>query len=187
MSGGVQTWTVPATGQYSIEAWGAAGGTQLYGNDFPGGRGAKLRGTFSLTAGQTLRILVGQMGENTRASNQDNAAPGGGGGSFVWNSAGNTLLIAAGGGGGGGRQDNGSNTDANTGTSGNRAHSNDNGGSGGNGGRPNAGGSSYWAGGGCGWLTDGTGGNNGTAYNRNPGSMAHMVVSDLRWRRWSAL
>ena len=41
---GIQEWIVPADGTYSIEAWGAAGGTQLYQNDYPGGNGAKITG-----------------------------------------------------------------------------------------------------------------------------------------------
>ena len=169
VSGGIQIWTVPATGDYKIETVGAAGGTQLYQGDYPGGKGASMSGEFSLTQGTVLKIIVGQKGENTRADNQDNAAPGGGGGSFVWLSSSNALLIAAGGGGGGGR--NGDvNVNANTTIGGNSANSQTNGGTSGNGGRTNAGGGSYWAGGGAGWLSDGTGGNNSSNYNFNPGS-----------------
>ncbi len=84
VSGGIQTWTVPATGNYTIEAAGAQGG--------PGGRGAVVRGVFSLTAGQPIKILVGQQGG---AGSGD----GGGGGSFVTQSN-NTPIIIAGGGGG---------------------------------------------------------------------------------------
>jgi len=175
---GIQEWIVPADGTYSIEAWGAAGGTQLYQNDYPGGNGAKIIGSFTLTENDVLKIIVGQKGEDTRMSGAcpapppahcDNAAPGGGGGSFVWKLASEeTLLIAAGGGGGGGRGDNGTNTNANTGKNGHRSLTNDNGGISGNGGRPNTGGSSYWAGGGAGWITDGTGGNNAAAYIYTP-------------------
>ena len=175
---GIQEWIVPADGTYSIEAWGAAGGTQLYQNDYPGGNGAKIIGSFTLTENDVLKIIVGQKGEDTRMSGAcpapppahcDNAAPGGGGGSFVWKSAlEETLLIAAGGGGGGGRGDNGTNTNANTGKNGHRSLTNDNGGISGNGGRPNTGGSSYWAGGGAGWITDGTGGNKAAAYIYTP-------------------
>jgi hypothetical protein len=166
---GIQEWTVPTNGTYSIEAWGAAGGTQLYQDDYPGGDGAKIIGSFTLTQDDVLKILVGQKGENTRINYENNAAPGGGGGSFVWKSASEeTLLIAAGGGGGGGRGDNGTNTNANTGKNGHRSLTNDNGGISGNGGRPNTGGSSYWAGGGAGWITDGTGGNKAAAYIYTP-------------------
>jgi hypothetical protein len=170
---GIQEWIVPADGTYSIEAWGAAGGTQLYQNDYPGGYGAKIIGSFTLTEDDVLKIIVGQKGEDTRTSVQcpthcDNAAPGGGGGTYVWNGVNNTLLIAAGGGGGGFRfSHNG--VHANFNTSGNAANSLSNGGTGGNGGLPNTGNYSYWAGGGAGWIKDGTGGNNETAHSYTPG------------------
>ncbi len=167
---GIQEWIVPADGTYSIEAWGAAGGTQLYQNDYPGGYGAKIIGSFTLTEDDVLKIIVGQKGEDTRTSDQcpthcDNAAPGGGGGSFVWKSASEeTLLIAAGGGGGGGRTSH-DGKHANFSTSGNAANSLNNGGTNGDGGTSNTGGKSYWAGGGAGWSNDGTGGANNTNYN----------------------
>jgi len=166
---GIQEWTVPTTATYTIEIWGAAGGTQLYSGDYPGGYGAKMKGDFDLTQGEVIKIMVGQKGENTRSTNQDNAAPGGGGGGFVWKSSGNTLLIAAGGGGGGGRSSH-SGRHANSSTSGNAANGLSNGGSSGNGGTSNSGGGSYWAGGGAGWSNDGTGGNQSTNYTYSPGS-----------------
>ena len=189
VSGGIQIWTVPVTGDYKIEAIGAAGGTQLYAGDYPGGMGASMSGEFSLTQGTVLKIIVGQKGENTRASNQDNAAPGGGGGSFVWLSSSNTLLIAGGGGGGGGRNGDGA-VNAMTSVNGNAAYGQSNGGSNGNGGRTNYGGSSYWAGGGSGWLTDGTGGNNSSNYNFNSGSRGGQggrrpLSSGLGGVRWN--
>tara|TARA_Y100000590_G_scaffold415019_1_gene512403 strand:- start:6624 stop:10700 length:4077 start_codon:yes stop_codon:yes gene_type:complete len=164
VASGIQTWTVPSTGIYRIEAIGAAGGTQLYSSDYHGGEGASMSGDFSLTQGDILKIIVGQKGENTRATNQDNAAPGGGGGSFIWISGTNNLLIAAGGGGGGGRN-NSTRIHANITTSGDGGNQLSNGGTNGNGGRSNHGGWSYWAGGGAGWLTNGTAGNNSTNYN----------------------
>ncbi|TNF24192.1 MAG: hypothetical protein EP329_25475, partial [Deltaproteobacteria bacterium] len=86
---GVQAWTVPATGTYRIEAYGAEGaGTSNAA--YSAGKGARMRGDFSLTAGTVLNIVVGQMGGNYS---------GGGGGTFVWRASGGTLLIAAGGGG----------------------------------------------------------------------------------------
>ena len=60
-------------GTYDITAYGAQGGT---GNISPGGKGAKVEGTVSLTAGEELEIIVGQKGGNGFAA-------GGGGGSFV--------------------------------------------------------------------------------------------------------
>ncbi|KAL9951580.1 hypothetical protein ACROYT_G044264 [Oculina patagonica] len=96
VSGGIQRWTVPETGNYRIEAVGAAGGYDVYGNSAQyRGRGARMIGTFSLTAGEIIQILVGQEeGINTFGH-----ASGGGGGTFVLKGD-NTPLIIAGGGGG---------------------------------------------------------------------------------------
>ena len=99
---GIQEWTVPATGTYTFEVYGAQGGrSYLYGTSswHDGGKGAKAVADFSLTQGDVLKIMVGQQGvEYARA---DRGA-GGGGGSFVVLSSGTTLLMAAGGGGGAG-------------------------------------------------------------------------------------
>lgn len=90
VSSGKQQWTVPITGSYRIEAWGAQGASAQSGRT--GGRGARMRGTFSLTKGQVLTILVGQSGT------EDGCSGGGGGGSYV--ARGTSVLLAAGGGGG---------------------------------------------------------------------------------------
>ena len=115
---GIQLWTVPETATYRVEVWGAQGafipsghsnGQVLQGG---GGKGARMRGDFNLTAGDKIKILVGQMGRGGYA------ASGGGGGTFVA-TANNTALIVAGG-GGGNRSGNTYNNamDAVTGTSG---------------------------------------------------------------------
>jgi hypothetical protein len=98
VSGGIQYWTVPASGSYEIAAAGAAGGTNT-GHSHIGGYGAEMIGTFSLSAGEVLAIVVGQEGSD---GNED---AGGGGGSFVYNDTTGTLLLAAGGGGGGAEDD----------------------------------------------------------------------------------
>jgi hypothetical protein len=84
---GIQLWTVPTTGTYRIEAFGAQGG-----GNAQFGRGAQIRGDFALNAGQQLKILVGQQGNFVTSGS-------GGGGSFVTTSA-NAPLVVAGGGGG---------------------------------------------------------------------------------------
>jgi hypothetical protein len=161
---GIQSFTVSNTGNYRIEAIGAAGGTQSYSPGYPGGMGASMRGEFTFTAGTVLKILVGQKGEDTRVNTQDNAAPGGGGGSFVFYNATDPLpIIAAGGGGGGGRTP--GLVGATTASNGNPALVGAAAGTGGNGGGPNFSGTGYWAGGGAGWLTDGTGGAQTVSYN----------------------
>ncbi len=97
-SGTIQTWTVPATGTYTIETWGAQGGNS--GNGYSGGLGVRMRGDFALTKDQTIKILVGQQGIGGPNS-QAHFSGGGGGGTFVQNQTTSTLLIASGGGGGG--------------------------------------------------------------------------------------
>ena len=96
LSSGIQQWTVPYTGQYRIEAVGAAGGYSKTRNDSQyRGRGARMVGTFNLSKYELIQIIVGQEGgiiHNGRNS-------GGGGGTFVARGS-NTPLIVAGGGGG---------------------------------------------------------------------------------------
>lgn len=89
-TGSLQTWVVPAcAATITIEARGGQGGNT-------GGLGARMIGTFNVTPGSTLNLVVGGSGGNS--SGNSNNSGGGGGGSFVYQ--GNTLLIAAGGGGG---------------------------------------------------------------------------------------
>lgn len=96
---GYQLWTVPATGTYRIEAIGAAGGgPSLSGR----GSGARIRGEFSLTQGQKLKIVVGQMGSDGN-NPCGSTKGGGGGGSFVVSEDNSTIYVIAGGGGGGSR------------------------------------------------------------------------------------
>ena len=93
---GIQEWTVPVTTSYTIEAYGAQGG-----GDY-GGKGAKIVGTFSLSSGDVLKILVGQLGTDN-SSNGSGRSSGGGGGSYVTKSPYNntsSILVIAGGGGG---------------------------------------------------------------------------------------
>lgn len=60
VAAGIQSWTVPTTGTYRITAVGGRGAAGDEGRE--GGRGAELSGDFTLTAGATLRIAVGQQG-----------------------------------------------------------------------------------------------------------------------------
>jgi Ig-like domain CHU_C associated/Secretion system C-terminal sorting domain len=95
-TGAVQTYTVPVgINSISIDASGAQGGGS---NGGAGGLGARMTGTFSVTPGQVLSVVVGQQGLLQLGGNAQNSS-GGGGGSFVY-AAGPTLLVAAGGGGG---------------------------------------------------------------------------------------
>src|SRR5690606_26581730 len=95
-------WTVPSCiTQIKIDCSGAQGGDNygLIGQNL-GGKGARMQGTFNVSPGQTLSIIVGQRGSNASSGNTANGAGGGGGGSFVYEQTTLNLLIAAGGGGG---------------------------------------------------------------------------------------
>jgi hypothetical protein len=143
---GIQEWTVPQTGSYTIEVWGAEGGSST-GYSKTAGKGARMKGTFSLVTGSVLKILVGQQGPDV------NCTPGGGGGTFV-TTENNTALIVAGGGGGASTDYNG--IDAVTSTSGaaNTANSASGGTNGNGGGSCTTG--SHSGGGGGGLLGDGS-------------------------------
>ena len=102
LSNGIQIWSVPVTGRYIIEAFGASGanGTDFNQSEWRiGGLGAKMEGTFTLAKGAKLKILIGQEGHG--GADFSDKPGGGGGGTFV-TLLDNTPLIIAGGGGGGG-------------------------------------------------------------------------------------
>lgn len=96
---GIQKWTVPKSGSYTITVTvaGAAGGTATW-NNTVGGAGRVVSCTVTLSVNDYLYIIVGQKG----VDNQFQA--GGGGGSYVYynsiSASGDSFLLAAGGGGG---------------------------------------------------------------------------------------
>ena len=116
---GIQMWTVPITGPYTIAAYGAEGGTGFHyattTNGAAGGKGAIITGTFNLTSGDILWIVVGQKGHTFgdgagSGSTSYTHRPGaGGGGTYVVRASPSDatkediLVIAGGGGGGRGR------------------------------------------------------------------------------------
>ena len=82
----------------ALLASGAQGGTVTFlGTVGDGGRGTRVGGDFSLTAGERLQIAVGRMGSAVGSTSS-------GGGSFVIGPD-DTPLLIAGGGGGAGRLD----------------------------------------------------------------------------------
>ena len=115
VTSGIQYWTIPTTGTYTITAIGATAGndgeTSVY-----VGRPAKIIGDFSLTQGDVIKILVGQHGWKASCR----PGWGGGGGTFVTKND-NTILLIAGGCGSSHTTISNVNTwqDANTGESGN--------------------------------------------------------------------
>jgi len=90
---GIQLWTVPATGSYTITAVGAHGAMGVGSSTGSrGGRGAIVAGVVNLTQGDVISIIVGQGGSYGTEHG------GGGGASVIYNTA--KLLFIAGGGGG---------------------------------------------------------------------------------------
>ena len=98
---GYQYWIVPQTAQYTIEVAGARSGIPNYTANTQAaaryGRGAVVRGTFTLQQGTNVTIAVGQPSANTTQPSTFSTT-GGGGGTFVV-LPGNFPLIIAGGGG----------------------------------------------------------------------------------------
>ena len=141
LSGGIQQWTVPYTAGYRIEAVGAAGGYNTYNNSAQyGGRGARMVGTFNLTEGEIIQILVGQEGgiRNKVSSSASSGVVvagggGGGGGTFVVRGRNTSLIVAGGGGGLRAVTSRHEECDANTNTSGNPGYNSWSGGSNGHG------------------------------------------------------
>jgi hypothetical protein len=145
-TGAIQRFIVPAgNSSIRITAVGAAGGNSPDGN---GGKGASLSGDFDVNPGDTIYLMVGEMGKASSGTGGS-----GGGGTFVTKSVNfsSNLLLAAGGGGGGGKY---GSSDASLSTNGSSGYNlfyygGGNGGSIGNGGNGGAGS------GGAGWLTSG--------------------------------
>ena len=92
LSSGIQQWTVPYSGDYRIEAIGAAGGyDQRINSSRYRGRGARMIGTFHLNKSEVIQVLVGQEG----GINKQKYSSGGGGGTFVVRGANTPLIIEA--------------------------------------------------------------------------------------------
>ena len=130
LSSGIQQWTVPYTGDYRIEAIGAAGGYDTWSNSAQyRGRGARMIGTFRLYKSEVIQILVGQEG----GMNSISYSSGGGGGTFVVRGNNTPVIIAGGGGGIQRAQSRHAGCDANTTTIGNPGYRSWSGGSNGHG------------------------------------------------------
>ncbi|MCD1259553.1 hypothetical protein B5M42_012000 [Paenibacillus athensensis] len=110
-TGTVQTFKAAFSGTFTIEVWGAEGGTGCQkGCSGGGGRGGYAKGNITLNAGDVLNIYVGGQGGSSGAAGWNgggsaNSSNGGGGGASDVRKGGNALsdrIIVAGGGGGGG-------------------------------------------------------------------------------------
>jgi Putative Ig domain len=146
---GTILWTVPQSGTYRIEAFGGQGGrSNNWGVN--GAPGARMRGDFSLTINEVLKIVVGQAGLGSWGMG------GGGGGSYVTRSNDSALVVAGGGGGGAPSDGPSGGTTSNSGN----GSRNSSGGSG----QTASGGGGNNAGGGGGFFSNGGGSWPGTAF-----------------------
>ena len=100
---GFQLWTIPATGNYRINARGAMGGHGDTANKNPG-FGGIVQADFAFTKGTKIIIIVGQKGEDSGLT--PNVGGAGGGATWVLDAAFNSgyssdIYLIAGGGAGG--------------------------------------------------------------------------------------
>jgi len=98
---GVQEWTVPETGTYKIEVWGAEGGDGTNATYCYGGKGGYAYGNKTLSVGDILYIRVGQQGlsnNNNGCSGFDGGFNGGGDGGTSTTGCGPQYAGAGGGG-----------------------------------------------------------------------------------------
>jgi hypothetical protein len=180
-TGAPDVYVVPAgVTSVIISANGAQGGATP--TSSPAGLGAIMTGTFAVTPGSSLNILVGEQGDD--GSDSDGGA--GGGGSFVADAANNPLIVAGGGGGTTAGIVPTADINANTTTNGNNGSPTGNdplafgvGGVGGNGGTNSPTGAPA-AGNGGGFFTDGEAphfGNSGQAYlNGGAGGLSIVIL-----------
>ena len=98
---GIQLWTVPEDGKYRIKAIGAASSVSK-----PYGKGRDIEVVTNLKKNDKIKILVGQMGGVSVATND---ISGGGGGTFVVKNNNEVILVAGGGGSSDLQQDRNSN------------------------------------------------------------------------------
>lgn len=148
-SGTIDSWIVPpGITSVTIEARGAQGGYNTS-STTTSGLGASMIGTFAVTPGTQLNILVGQQPSSSGGN-------GGGGGTFVTDAANNPLVVAGGGGGSSQGDDSADKHGQITTNGGTGAGGGGTGGSNGSGGA--IGFSGFQSGAGGGFLTNGTDG-----------------------------
>lgn len=91
-TGNIVSYTIPATGTYKLEVWGAQGGAAGSGTSYiTGGKGGKSIGYKELTANTTLYIVAGGKGTDCPNINSSSSTGGynGGGRSYTWGTTAN--------------------------------------------------------------------------------------------------
>ncbi len=74
-----QEYTIPKTGTYKIEAWGAQGGNNTRNNDSLGGKGGYTSGNIQLNKDTKIYFYVGSQGESQSNSSSPKGGYNGGG------------------------------------------------------------------------------------------------------------
>lgn len=77
-TGGVQEWTAPVTATYKLEVWGAQGCSNVNNTLDEGGKGGYSYGNITLTADQTIYIVVGQYERQREAATYNGGGASGG-------------------------------------------------------------------------------------------------------------
>lgn len=93
-TGNGQTYVAPITGTYTLEVWGASGGSV---NGYTGGSGGYSSGQVELNAGDTLYVYVGGAGKGATTRGESLAGGYNGGGSVTGNSNVNHMNASGGG------------------------------------------------------------------------------------------
>jgi len=93
---GYSTLTVPITGNYKLEVWGAQGGT--INSTYPGGYGGYSTGEINLIKNETLYIYVGGQGKYVDNGFAEGGYNGGGSSSASYSTSNNFKYAGAGGG-----------------------------------------------------------------------------------------
>ena len=97
-SGGYQEFTVPYTGTYKFECWGARGGKSRIDGSLGGtpGKGGYAKGEILLKKGEKYYVYIGQQGTDA-VVRKDSAATWNGGGLGTWDHSDNETSGAGGG------------------------------------------------------------------------------------------
>lgn len=96
-SGNIEILSLPYTGTYKLEVWGAQGGT-AYSDTYRGGYGGYSTGDISLSSGERLFIAVGGQGESGSIDIDKNGGYNGGGSIAASTDSPTNRYVGAGGG-----------------------------------------------------------------------------------------
>lgn len=77
--GGVQKFRIPLSGRYKLRVYGAKGGNAHHGSaSYQGGNGALVWGTFDLSEGDIINVVVGHPGDQQTVGSRPSSTGGAG-------------------------------------------------------------------------------------------------------------